>query len=63
MSGVKLRRSIKHLYSIEVRPEEPLSVPSPDTQDDTTTVEPNESTSRRPRRQATIIGEQIRRST
>ena len=47
--GVKLlRRSIKHLYPIEVRSGEPLSVPSPSTQDDTTAVEPNESTNRRP---------------
>ena len=62
--GVKLlRRSIKHLYPIEVSSEEPLSVPLPSTQDDTTAVEPNESTDRRPRRQAAIIGEQIRRST
>ena len=48
--GVKLlRRSIKHLYPIEVRSEEPLSVPSPSNQADTTAVGPNESTNRRPR--------------
>ena len=62
--GVKLvRRSIKHIYPIEVRSEEPLSVPSPSNQDDTTAVGLNESTNRRPRPQATIIGEQIRRNT
>ena len=48
---------MKHLYPIEVSSEEPLSVPLPSTQDDTTAVEPNESTNRRPRRQAAIIGE------
>ena len=50
--GVKLLRSIKHLYPVEVRPEEPPSVLSPGTQNDTTGVKPNESTSRRPQRQA-----------
>ena len=58
-----LRRSIKHLYLIEVRPEELPTVPAPGTQDNTTAVEQNEPTNRRPRRQAAIIGEQIRRNT
>ena len=58
-----LRRSIKHLYPIKVRPEEFPSIFAPGTQDDTTALELNEFTSRRPRQQAAIIGEQIRRNT
>ena len=47
--GVKLlRRSIKHFYPIKLRPEEFLSIPAPGTQDDMTTLQPNEFNSRRP---------------
>ena len=59
--GVILRRSIRHLYPIEVKANEAESKESDDREENSRTPDNPEDTCERSRRQAAIQGELIRR--